>query len=1024
MSQMANLTVSNETLDLSAEMGPAFTVRTVIGPSFQLSMSSTSEFALTVGTKTSSLFAGGGEQGPRGLTGPEGPQGIQGIQGVQGPIGPQGIQGIKGDRGLKGDIGVTGADSIIPGPTGPQGLTGARGLTGADSTVVGPTGPQGNQGPQGLKGNTGDQGIAGVSNTPGPIGPAGPIGPMGPTGNTGAKGDLGYSMRSGTVAPTSGQFNIGDFYVNTLNLYLYGPKTVSGWGTPISIKGATGNNGEGILHGTLNPTNQGDTGDFYLRTTDYTLFGPKASGTWPAGISLIGPQGPVGPAGASSNIAGPIGPQGVQGIAGVSNVPGPTGPTGPIGSTGLTGPTGAASTVAGPTGPAGTNGTNGTNGIDGTGVVVGGTAGQLLSKIDATDFNVEWVDAPTGGAPVTGQTHRGWRVRRLTSTDPNYTGWAEIQFNDASGATTGGLVTFSTQYASSGQWSAAAAFDGTSNGWITTTGALENSWVAYTFNTPLTVTSISLTAHSTIGYTPTSWVFEYSDDQVTWITVSTHYYTFAAQERVNFVLPDIVVPDLIIDHDDTPSVYGTVGQVLAVNATADALEWVDVVAGTGGGGGDGSTVSVPFQSKWFGARKNMLSFTPSGIGSFIRATLTAAITDPYGFDGTNEFVIPAGVTKVQISGYVRPNGASDNQWTVRKNNAVIAMADGGIGNEVSEDAYTNGGESLQTGIIDVVQGDTFQLEYYVASTTPTWIGWIEVEAIEHTLDASSVPAILAGDAGKALIVNVTEDGFEWGTVGGVADPATYGVPSYTSKYGSGPRQSFITATFSGTNNGSISILFNGLIDNAYWWGSNPVLDKILLITFADPQYVTEMTLAFQTGYDFGTWRIEASNDLITWDVMNPSAAMISPSAVMTLPNAVDTTGYIYYRLVGLTGITSTGPYIHELTFKTAGVAGPEVIGSMTLGTEISASVSLDNSYFAGNRFYDVSAVATITIPSGLTGTEPVTFQQTGAADVTFAAGVSVTIQSFTSKLSIAGQFASVTLVPKGGDVYGLIGALK
>lgn len=48
----------------------------------------------------------------------------------------------------------------------------------------------------------------------------------------------------------------------------------------------------------------------------------------------------------------------------------------------------------------GTDGTDGVDGIgidgqDGTGVPLGGTAGQILSKIDETDFNAEWIDAPT-----------------------------------------------------------------------------------------------------------------------------------------------------------------------------------------------------------------------------------------------------------------------------------------------------------------------------------------------------------------------------------------------------------------------------------------------------------------------------------------------------------------------------------------------------------------------------------------------------------------------------------------------------
>ncbi|MFN2466130.1 MAG: hypothetical protein ABR598_07690 [Candidatus Dormibacteria bacterium] len=48
-------------------------------------------------------------------------------------------------------------------------------------------------------------------------------------------------------------------------------------------------------------------------------------------------------------------------------------------------------------GAAGTNGTNGTNGAAGQGVPAGGTAGQVLAKIDGTDYNDHWVDQTAGG---------------------------------------------------------------------------------------------------------------------------------------------------------------------------------------------------------------------------------------------------------------------------------------------------------------------------------------------------------------------------------------------------------------------------------------------------------------------------------------------------------------------------------------------------------------------------------------------------------------------------------------------------
>lgn len=52
------------------------------------------------------------------------------------------------------------------------------------------------------------------------------------------------------------------------------------------------------------------------------------------------------------------------------------------------------------TGPEGPQGDTGAQGPAGQGVPVGGTAGQVLAKIDGTNYNTEWVDQ-SGGAGVT-----------------------------------------------------------------------------------------------------------------------------------------------------------------------------------------------------------------------------------------------------------------------------------------------------------------------------------------------------------------------------------------------------------------------------------------------------------------------------------------------------------------------------------------------------------------------------------------------------------------------------------------------
>ena len=72
------------------------------------------------------------------------------------------------------------------------------------------------------------------------------------------------------------------------------------------------------------------------------------------------------------------------------NLKGVQGAQGPQGETGATGATG-------PQGPQGETGAQGPQGNPGVGVPSGGSAGQVLAKINGTDYNTEWVTPSSGG---------------------------------------------------------------------------------------------------------------------------------------------------------------------------------------------------------------------------------------------------------------------------------------------------------------------------------------------------------------------------------------------------------------------------------------------------------------------------------------------------------------------------------------------------------------------------------------------------------------------------------------------------
>jgi hypothetical protein len=185
--------------------------------------------------------------------------------------------------------------------------------------------------------------------------------------------------------------------------------------SPVGIQGLAGATGYPVLSGIIPPTTQGSDDSLYLDTVAYNLY-KKVSGVWQLQCNIKGLTGPIGPQGNTGPIGltgpsgnqgpqGPIGltgPQGTKGDAGLTGAVGPQGPIGntgatgaqgiqgPIGLTGLTGATGS----QGPQGVQGPAGATGATGAAGQGVVVGGTTGQLLSKIDGTDYNTQWIDAP------------------------------------------------------------------------------------------------------------------------------------------------------------------------------------------------------------------------------------------------------------------------------------------------------------------------------------------------------------------------------------------------------------------------------------------------------------------------------------------------------------------------------------------------------------------------------------------------------------------------------------------------------
>ena len=306
-----------------------------------------------------------GATGSTGSAGPTGSTGTNGTNGSTGATGPAGATGAAGTNGTNGSTWLTGAVA----PTGGQGnindlylntatntyylktaastwtvktsLNGATGATGA----AGPTGAAGTSGAAGATGAQGIQGITGATGLTGAVGATGAAGTNGTNGAVGATGAQGIQGVTGATgaAGTNG------------------------------TNGATGTNGSTWLTGTVAPTGgQGNINDLYLNTTTDVYYIKTAASTWTQKNDLDGVTGATGSTG-SAGATGAVGATGTAGTNGTNGAVGATGAQGIQGATGATGLTGA----VGATGATGTNGTNGAVGATGAQGIQGftGTTG-------------------------------------------------------------------------------------------------------------------------------------------------------------------------------------------------------------------------------------------------------------------------------------------------------------------------------------------------------------------------------------------------------------------------------------------------------------------------------------------------------------------------------------------------------------------------------------------------------------------------------------------------------------------------
>jgi hypothetical protein len=178
------------------------------------------------------------------------------------------------------------------------------------------------------------------------------------------------TILSGAGTPSKTLGINGDFYIDTKNLNLYGPKTKCLWKVttslrpkePVAASVVVGDTGPAGITGATGQ--QGDKGD----KGDKGITGDKGATGATGTTGLLGAHGLTG----STGLTGATGATGAIGSTGSTGTTGATGPSGTVGATGLKGETG----TAGATGSQGIQGAKGDTGATGA----QGDAGVSVSK--------------------------------------------------------------------------------------------------------------------------------------------------------------------------------------------------------------------------------------------------------------------------------------------------------------------------------------------------------------------------------------------------------------------------------------------------------------------------------------------------------------------------------------------------------------------------------------------------------------------------------------------------------------------
>lgn len=166
---------------------------------------------------------------------------------------------------------------------------------------------------------------------------------------------------------------------------------------------------------------------------------------------------------------------------------------------------------------------------------------------------------------------------------------------------------------------------------------------------------------------------------------------------------------------------------------------------------------------------------------------------------------------------------------------------------------------------------------------------------------------------------------------------TASATSYSNPGGSGDRTTSIIVTSVGGGGGPTSsshYLVNGsTVDTNFFFTSTTGCS--IEFWFPSRKIIDEVTVVQQTAATHGTWKWQGGNDRTTWTDIGSTFTLGGATTQVLTTLAGNTTGYLFYRLLQVSGTASGSPYIFEYTFKIEDAGGASYLHSYGSGNRTS-----------------------------------------------------------------------------------------